>query len=292
MSAAHKLNDCARLARCLGAYVDGELDASHATDIEQHADACSGCAERVASLRALRHSLKRSMTKVRAPEALRERLCQKLREPTSQPVRVHVRLPSNDDGGSKWTRGHYAVGLAAAAGIAFAFGMTDDRQSTRQNLMEVSATPSSTSVAGLFDSLLEDLVDLHANPLPPETTNPDDLPRWDPLVGVRIPKPKFQPFGASFKGARVYGSAQRRAAALEYMVLGGHRVTMYVFNPRAIPVKPTRLSPRKLQQRAILTGKMRGYSVAAVDQGGVGYAFASDLDDDKSTQLVLSALQQ
>ena len=34
------------------------------------------------------------------------------------------------------------------------------------------------------------------------------------------------------------------------------------------------------------------YSVAAIEQSGVGYAFASDLDADESTKMVMAALPQ
>ena len=53
----------------------------------------------------------------------------------------------------------------------------------------------------------------------------------------------FQPFDGRFKGARVLATADRRAAMLEYTVLGGHRVTVYVFNTRMVPMQATQLEP-------------------------------------------------
>jgi hypothetical protein len=36
----------------------------------------------------------------------------------------------------------------------------------------------------------------------------------------------------------------------------------------------------------VLVGKMRGYSVAAMEESGVGYALANDGDEDETTKLV------
>jgi len=65
-----------------------------------------------------------------------------------------------------------------------------------------------------------------------------------------------------------------------------------VFNPRSVPVLATRLAPRVVRQQDIYVGTLRGYSVAAAERSGVGYALASDLDDDKSAQMMVAALQQ
>jgi len=61
-----------------------------------------------------------------------------------------------------------------------------------------------TTGSARFDQILDELVSLHANPLPPEPTNPDELQRFDPLVGVPVRRPAFKPFGANFNGARVH----------------------------------------------------------------------------------------
>jgi len=66
-------------------------------------------------------------------------------------------------------------------------------------------------------------------------------------------------------------------------------LTVYVFDPRAIAMQATRLQARVVRERPVYVGKLRGYSVAAAEKGGVGYALATDLDDDRSAQLVLTA---
>jgi hypothetical protein len=141
--------------------------------------------------------------------------------------------------------------------------------------------------AGSLDSILDELVALHAQPLPPETKNPDELPRFDPLVGVPVRRPAFKPFDATFDGARVHAMRDRRAALLQYTLHNKHRVTVYVFDPKKMPVRESSLQPRR--ERAVYVGKLRGYSIAAAERSGVGYALASDLDAEESTALMLAA---
>ena len=76
MIALKKTSECALYARLLEPYVDGELDPGHAADMEQHVVDCSLCSERVALVRATRHSLRRTVAAsgVRAPDVLRSRI--------------------------------------------------------------------------------------------------------------------------------------------------------------------------------------------------------------------------
>jgi hypothetical protein len=41
----------------------------------------------------------------------------------------------------------------------------------------------------------------------------------------------------------------------------------------------------------VYVGRLRGYSIAAAEERGVGYALASDLNDDESAQLMLAAVR-
>jgi anti-sigma factor RsiW len=294
------IDDCMRFSAWVAPYVDGELDPGHAVEMEAHVVGCSTCAERVALIRAMRVSLKRT-ARTRAPEALSARI----RATVEQERQRAERAPSYEapfrraDPGNehKLIRLRYAVGLAAAAGVAFAMGLS--RYQTRQtpvgdmyaggDLRETDTASTRMSI----DGLLEELIALHARPLPPDTTDPDQLPRFDPYLGVQVRRPTFRPLGASFTGARVHPMADRGALLqVQYTVPEGKRVTMYVFNPRVLPVQATRLEARVVRHRAMLVGRLRGYSVAALEQSGVGYAFASDLDADENTKLVIDSLPQ
>jgi hypothetical protein len=140
-----------------------------------------------------------------------------------------------------------------------------------------------------FDSMLDDLVALHAYPLPPETTNPDELRKFEPLVGVPVRRPAWR--SASYRGARLHAMrGAHRTAILQYQLPDRHRVTMYVFNPRGVQMGKTRLQPRVVKEEPIYVGQLGGYSLAACERRGVGYALATDLDADESVRMVAAAL--
>jgi hypothetical protein len=83
----------------------------------------------------------------------------------------------------------------------------------------------------------------------------------------------------------------RRAALLLYTLKNNHRVTVYVFDPHKVPMAPSRLQARVVHERPVYVGTLRGYSIAAAEKSGVGYAVATDVDGDESTELVLAAFQ-
>ena len=282
------MDDCSRFAHSMDPLVDGELDPCHAMDVESHVSVCSCCTERVALAQATRLSLKRTCA-ARASDALRARLGGAMARERDNAAEVSAAQAVMTP---KLIRLRYAVGLAAAAGVVFSMAMSRYKSPA----MADGSLPTSTAtvVANQTFDLLDDLVSLHANPLPPETTNPDTLSNWDPFVGVPVRRPSFQPFEARFNGARVLAipAGDRRAAMLQYTVHGGHRITVYVFNPRTMPVEAMHLDRRLVGQRSVYVGSSRGYSVAAAKHSGVGYAIASDLDADESARMVLAALNQ
>jgi hypothetical protein len=151
-----------------------------------------------------------------------------------------------------------------------------------------------------FDTLLDDLVALHANPLPPETTNPEDVRKYDAAVGVKVRRPTLRPpYVASYRGARLHAMRDaQRTAMFQYALRDGHTVTVYVFNPREMQLGTTHLQPRVVRDELsgtpaagpIYVGSVRGYSVAAAERRGVGYALATDLDTDDSVKMVATSL--
>jgi anti-sigma factor RsiW len=291
MIALKKPSECSLFARLIEPYVDGELDPSHAADMEGHVVECGVCTERVALARATRLSLRRTAAKraARCPDALRAKLCAAMAE-EKQKTRA-PRQAAEETTAPKPIALRYVAALAAAAGVVFAIGVSRTRNVPATNVLREERAPEEAAAVGV-DTMLDDLVALHKHPLPPETTNPEDLDRFDPLVGVPVRRPAFQPFGARFNGARLHAMRDRRAALLHYTVAGDHRVTVYVFDPRAVPMmRATSLTPRVVRERPVYVGKRGGYSIAAAERSGVGYALATDLDDDESTRLVLAATQ-
>ncbi|XXT18005.1 zf-HC2 domain-containing protein [Sorangium sp. So ce429] len=290
MSAAKSIESCAQFEYALSAYVDGELDPDHAVDLESHLVQCPPCFEQVKLLRSLRASLRRAKLP-ECPNALRARIAASI-------AHEHARGAAREAAQAFEARPRlmhkgYAAALAVAAGVVFMVGVTRQRAAAPDAPKETAKVEADAARAESVEILLDDLVTQHAQPLPPETTNPEDLPRFDPFVGVPVRRPEFQSMPVNFMGARVHTMRDRRAALLQYVVRGNHRVTVYLFNSRAVPVQKAQpiLQPRVVRERPVYVGKINGYSVVAAERSGVGYALASDLGDDLSTQLVLAAMQ-
>jgi anti-sigma factor RsiW len=286
MSTASKRadTDCACFTASIAPYIDGELDADHGVDMESHMIVCASCAERVALLRAMRQSMRRTSTR-RAPA----HLCARVRATMAEETR---RAEAEGAVGPRLLKLRYAVGLAAAAGVAFAMGLQHHMRHDDGPTDSPTSEPDRAATVG-FDALLDELVERHAQPLPPEITDPDQVQRFDPWLGIRVQRPAFKPLDVSFKGGRLYPMNDHAYAQLRYAMRGDKPVTVYVFNASVVPMRASRLDRRVVRTNTPLYyGRLRGYSVAAIEQSGVGYAFASDLDADESTKMVMAALPQ
>jgi anti-sigma factor RsiW len=88
-------------------------------------------------------------------------------------------------------------------------------------------------------------------------------------------------------GARIGHVRGEDAAELVYQV-GDSRLTVYVFDPSGIPMEAPQM--RVIDHRQVYLDGERGYNVAFYRDRGVGYAFASDLDQDSMLQIVSASL--
>jgi hypothetical protein len=164
----------------------------------------------------------------------------------------------------------------------------------RQNRQDAEGTEravhaNASSAVGL-DAIIDQFVDWHARPLPPEITNANDLLGFEPYVGVPVQPRALATFGAKLLGGRILPvRAQNCAAMLQYTVDGSHRVSIYVFDPRVVGIHPSKLHPKVIGSVPVYVGQIRGWSIAAAERRGVGYAIASDLGDDASAELALAA---
>jgi hypothetical protein len=87
-------------------------------------------------------------------------------------------------------------------------------------------------------------------------------------------------------GAAVVPVRNYRAAYLRYKV-DGHSVTLYMYNSGRFPVH-RKLEERMVHDQPVYVGERRGYSIAARERKGIGYAVATDLDATQSAELVAS----
>jgi hypothetical protein len=179
--------------------------------------------------------------------------------------------------------------MAAAAALALVVGAVAGR-GDRNHHQLASATNFGAAAAVSLDSFLDELVDQHAHPLPPETTNLNEMAGFDRFVGVPVRPPSLNDH-STLLGARVVPVRQQRAAMMQYVMTNGHRVSVYVYNPRQVRmVASSKFRERILDTTTapVYTGWVRGYSVAVTDKRGVGYAIASDLDEEKSSNMLVA----
>lgn len=285
MSALKAPTDCVLYSRALHAYVDGELSADHTAELEAHVAKCAQCFEQVEHLRAVRLSVRRTCAVV-APASLRARMAAVVTVEAARPPSSSSHEPPRRD--PKLIPLRHVMAIAAAAGVVFAVGISRVQEQEGAPMGSAHAPPASLLTMSV-DDFVDDLVAMHASPPPPETTNPEELPRFDTFVGVPVRRPAdptFQPLGVRYQGARMHMARGKRAAMLFYTTQNGHRATMYVFDAHTLPLQRTRLQPRVVKERPVYVGNVRGYSFAATERSGVGYALATDLDPDLSAKLV------
>jgi len=273
-SAALDLSKCRESQRLLDAYLDGELDPAKLLDVEGHVNECVGCRERVELHRATSASLKRT-ARVAAPDGLRARALAAMQ---AEKARGEARAPVLQAGA--WRS---FVPLASAAALALAFGSLGTGPK--------SGALNDSVHAGLGDELLQELIAEHSRPVPSyDRTDEKGARELEQYVGVPVHPAAFERSGAHFVGGRVMPvHGAQRAAMLQYVIGTGaqtQRVSVFIYDPSKIQVRGTDLAPRSIGSTEIRVGRDHGYSVAVTQNGGVGYAVASDLDAEHSAQLV------
>jgi len=269
---------CRTVACLVETYLDDELEPSQLLEVEKHTATCTTCRERIQLDRAIRMGVRRSVETKTSP-SFRARVAHSM---TAERWASAERAQAS--GVPTWR----AVGLAVAATIAAVAGL--DRQNHRGAEETKRPVQTNASAAVGIDALIDQFVDWHARPLPPEITNVNDLPGFEPYVGVPVRPRGLSTFGAKLLGGRILPVQEQNCAAmLQYTLDGSHRVSIYVFDPRRVGARPSRLQTKVIGSVPVYVGQIRGWSIAAAERSGVGYAIASDLGDDASAELALAA---
>jgi anti-sigma factor RsiW len=277
------MNPCRRLLPLLDAFVDGELAAEKVLEVEQHLVECQICTSRVRFGQALRLSTRVATQRAVAPSAGFEgRLRAALAAERAREDRAAEAL--RDTRGPLPWRTIVPVAAAAAVTLAWAASASDERGPIAHSDLRAGALNANPTLN--VDQLIEEFVNHHANASAPDVTEPGLIPKLEPEVGVPVRLPSLQQYGARWEGASVLPVKNQRAASLRYQI-DGHRVTVYVYNSARFPLRVT-LEPRVVRNLPVYVGTRRGYSIAALENRGLGYAVATDLDDRESAELVAS----
>jgi anti-sigma factor RsiW len=275
---------CRQVAVSIDTFLDGELPPEQTIDVEQHLAGCDACMERVRFENALRTSLRRAVTGdgLMSP-GFEARLSGALR---AERERILEAVPS----APKQNRFRRAavLPLLLAAATTFSFvawlnGRLHDgaRQHSEMAMSDVPRLQIATETP---EQVLDELVSYHAAPPEPQITEPTLVPGLEPEVGVPVRLPALKQYGASWVGGGVVPMKNQHAALFRYR-LENHPVTVYVYNAGRVPLRGV-LEPRVVHNQPVHVGERRGYSIAAVERHGVGYAVATDLNNDESAELV------
>ena len=252
---------CADVARFIHVYVDGEFEAEERLELERHLDACASCADVARGERAFVSRLRESLREDRppVPPTLRPRIAHALAEvdrPRATRIRTFalVGIPS----------------LAAAAALLLAWR---GERRVEQPL------------------LLSEAVARHERELPVEVKGPDPemIRTWfRGKLDMPVRPPTRPGSRAQLVGARLSHLGQRQAAYLVYD-LGGTKFSVLVFDPddpAASDLATDRLRHRTVGGKDVYVGGAHGYNVAVVRAGGLGYAFTSDLPEQRMLDLL------
>jgi anti-sigma factor RsiW len=275
---------CRNLTHSLNAYIDGELSASQILSLDEHIESCQQCAGLVAFARTSRRSVQVAVQEIKAPPELRVRVAQSIQQ-ESHGLLTEDRLLS-------W---RIAGPLAAAACIALVWAAVSYRSPERVATNRTPEPPRSTASASMvpIDALLDTFIDQHIDPPPPEATDPSQLAAFDRFVGVPVRKISLRNYKGEFIGTRMVPIQRQHTAMYQYRLNNGSRVSVYVYNPRNVRIAATpKLRRTNVAHKSVYVGYIRGYSVALTNKHDVGYAVASDLDEDESSRLVLAVNPQ
>ncbi len=283
------MNGCRGFSASLDAFADGELSPEKAIEVEAHLLDCRVCTERVELGQATRVSLRSAVREAAVPsDAFRKRIAASMRaERAREYEAAHQEAVARRGGMLSWGT---ILPMAAAAGAVLTFSaFAEKAPSPKATPARTEARASVTPDVLSPEQILDQFVDYHVNPGTPAIMEPKLLRQLDPEVGVPVRFPELaKNYGARWEGGDVVRLPLRglSAASLRFR-LDGHRVTLYVYNSERVPIQ-RRLRERSSYREPVYVGYKRGYSIAATERRGVGYAIATDLSDLESAELVAS----
>lgn len=270
---------CRQIQPLIEAYGDEELATDMSLEVEQHLVDCTTCGERVRLNHAMHLSV-RSAVRNAAPvmPSFEERISAALRAEAEREEVVDLAVEREARSGMlSWRT---VVPVAAAAALTLVWAGSTSKQAANDTKGGTYATASANA-----DQLLEELVDHHMSARRPQVTEASLIRQFEPEVGVPLNLPSLKDYGARWEGGSVVPVSNLHAASLRYNMGGGRHVTLYVYNSSRVPIE-TRLQARTVRNEPVYVGSRRGISIAAAEHRGVGYAIASDLNDDESAELV------
>jgi mycothiol system anti-sigma-R factor len=245
---------CAGISRFVDTYLDGEFGESDRAEFEAHLNECEGCRGKVRVQAEWKAAIKAAAPREAAPAALRNRVARSIAR-ESKPMLTW----------RQWAV--RAMPAAAAVGLV--------------------ATLMISNVQ--WSPVAADVVAKHQRPLPTEVTGgPDQVKQWySDKVNFPVRVPQFRNVPCSLRGARLASIGDKQAAYLVYD-FKGDKVSVFIFDASDLPIETRRKTV--IGNREVYFDEEHGYNVALFRDRGVGYAIASDLDQEQMVKLVSSAV--
>jgi len=234
--------NCQDVEARLGAYLDDELDAAEAAAVAAHLKGCPRCGEHLDRLRAVRAALRAELPAYRAPDTLRMRVRDAVRE--SAPEVAPPRTPV-------WS--WLAVAAALVLAVVGTWKVTADRAAATVLTEEVLAA----HVRSLMPGHLTDV---------PSSDQHTVKPWFDGRLDFSPPVSDLAPQGFPLVGGRLDYVGERPVAALVY---GRrlHRINVFVW-----PTHETSLAGTSRVER-------NGYHLIRWVEDGMALWAVSDLNE-------------
>jgi anti-sigma factor RsiW len=260
---------CAEVARFIHVYLDGEFAAEERAEMEGHLAGCPACAE---AARRERQFLDRVRGTLRADGAA---------APAALAARIDRALDQVERPAPRTWRTAITWGLPAAVAAALLLA------AMRAGEGQLPSQPDERAMA--MPVLFREAVARHERELPVEVRGPDpeQVRTWfRGKLDVPVRPPALLAPSVQLLGARLSHLGDRQAAYLVYDV-GGSKFSVFIFDPQNLETE--RFRRRTVRGHDVYLGGEHGYHVAVLRDGGLGYAFASDLPEARMLDLLSAA---
>jgi len=271
MTVALETMRCDDVHRMVHPYLDGELLASDLVAFDAHVAGCAACRRLVDDEARFKATLRAHLRPApAAPAELRARVLAGLDEADARGQGPAAPL-------YRRVMPFVAVFAAAASMVVFLSSLVQTRVGRA--------------------AIVEDAIRSHEKRLPVEVGgDAQHVTNWmQGKVAVPVRPPQLSHTRnapaqhASLEGGRIGHLSSRDAAQLTYRVGPNNVVTVYVFDASDLPMSAPKR--RVIDNHELFVDGARGYSVVFYRDRDVGYAFASDLDEDQLVALVMATFE-
>lgn len=246
---------CAGISRFVDTYLDGEFAETDRAEFEMHLGDCESCRGKVRVQAEWKAAIKAAAPREQAPAALRNRVARSIAR-ESKPMLSWRQWAAR------------AMPAAAAVGLVATYLISN-----------VQWSPVAADVVSKW----------HGKPLPVEVSGGNDqVKQWfNGKVDFPVRVPHICSQNCSLRGGRLASLGDKQAAYLIYDV-NGDKVSVFVFDASDLPIEARKKA--MIADHEVYFDQEHGYNVALFRDRGVGYAIASDLDQEQMMKLVSSAV--